>query len=420
MAAALLCGCSRKPLILRADSDFVERPSASKADEISGYGLPADFPVAQDLAVIFPLFTEVGIRPNLQTVSGDALLPEEWLDAVIAGYEDTVVEDAIQQENRYEDWRIASVRFAPCGPLGHHFGQAPSTLCWPQVRLVWQPVYEDLMVLWVRPFFADDRAIHALYHVMPATGEADALEVVREHVANGGTMETLSSKLLEEFLTQRNAAIERWMSLVVGLREDGRSPGDTLGVRTELNTMDEAESDRFTARLEAVLASTALPAHLFDLTSFSLPEGRDAPQIDLWAFIAFDPMPDGSLHQRSILVRSPEDGRVIGDAGLDETVTMTGGDQELGSWRQEGALAEELTSFVVFSLDNKPFLEDVINDPEQTMVPNTSCASCHRFNEQRFDFHALSYLEDNEATISPRVVNDVAHELRWLRAALGR
>ena len=45
------------------------------------------------------------------------------------------------------------------------------------------------------------------------------------------------------------------------------------------------------------------------------------------------------------------DGDIIGDAGMDETVTMTGGDQELSSWRQEGALAEELTATVIFSLE---------------------------------------------------------------------
>jgi hypothetical protein len=182
--------------------------------------------------------------------------------------------------------------------------------------------------------------------------------------------------------------------------------------------MDVDQVARFTDALRRVLAQTAIPEYLFDLTAFSLPEGRDAPQIDLWAFIAFD-SEHGELEQRSLLVQSPSDGSVVGDAGLDETVTMNGADQELSSWRQESALAEELTSLVVFSDDDKPFLGEIINDPRQTLVTNTSCSSCHRFNEQKFDFHALSHLEDNEATIAPRVLNDVAHEIAWVRGVLG-
>ena len=420
LACSSVCCSADSAEVVIIDSMSGLQISGGKADAFLNISIPVDFPAAQDLAVIFPLRTQGGIRGDSQTVDGRTLLPQEWIEAITAAYADTVVEDAIQRENQYEDWRLVSVRFAPCGPLGHHFGQSPETLCWPQVRLVWQPIMEDLMVLWTRPFFGDDRAIHALYHVMPESGAVASLTEVQGHLERGGELSTLPVGLYDTFIADRNAALERWIRLLLDLRTPGQPPGKTLDVRTELNTMDTTVSGEFTERLNRVLSVTALAEHLFDLTSFSLPEGRDAPQIDLWSFVAFDMGADGELQQRTLLVRSPVDGRIIGDAGLDETVTMTGADDELASWRQEGALAEELTSFVVFSADTQPFLRETINDPQQVLVPNTSCASCHRLNETRFDFHMLSHLEDNDTTIAPRVVNDVRHELQWLRNALGR
>ncbi|MCX6130742.1 MAG: hypothetical protein NTX25_16995, partial [Proteobacteria bacterium] len=56
-----------------------------------------------------------------------------------------------------------------------------------------------------------------------------------------------------------------------------------------------------------------------------------------------------------------------------------------------------------------------IQDRQQTLVPNTSCVSCHKLNALRFDFHNFSYLEDRDITISPRVIRDVELDLAWLR-----
>ena len=41
-------------------------------------------------------------------------------------------------------------------------------------------------------------------------------------------------------------------------------------------------------------------------------------------------------------------------------------------------------------------------------------ATCHSFNREIFNLHSLSYLEDDEITVSPRVVADVEHELEWI------
>ena len=52
-----------------------------------------------------------------------------------------------------------------------------------------------------------------------------------------------------------------------------------------------------------------------------------------------------------------------------------------------------------------------INDPYQTLVNQTTCASCHRANQLNFDFHNLSYLGDYEVTISPRTLADVERDM---------
>ena len=57
---------------------------------------------------------------------------------------------------------------------------------------------------------------------------------------------------------------------------------------------------------------------------------------------------------------------------------------------------------------------DLVTDPTKVFVPNTTCATCHRMNGLRFDFHSLSHLEDRDHTVSPRVEADVAHELDWV------
>ncbi len=51
-------------------------------------------------------------------------------------------------------------------------------------------------------------------------------------------------------------------------------------------------------------------------------------------------------------------------------------------------------------------------------MANTTCATCHRLNGLRFDFHSLSHFEDNDHTVSPRVEADVARDRAWSQAWL--
>ena len=123
-----------------------------------------DFPAERDLAILMPL-QEVAVIPADTPIGGGTVaLPKAWVDAVGSSYDGTVVEDGFLEESWYEDWRLVSVRVSPCAPVGVAPGLAPASVCWPAVRVVWQPVVDFmdrggvLIDAW-----ADDRAIPVSY-----------------------------------------------------------------------------------------------------------------------------------------------------------------------------------------------------------------------------------------------------------------
>ena len=84
-------------------------------------------------------------------------------------------------------------------------------------------------------------------------------------------------------------------------------------------------------------------------------------------------------------------------------------------------IAVEDTAFLplkkqVFLFNTEEYRDAVqnINDPHMIGVNNTSCASCHRLNSPRFNFHNLSKLGNDDVNVSRRVVNDVDYDLEWL------
>jgi hypothetical protein len=79
--------------------------------------------------------------------------------------------------------------------------------------------------------------------------------------------------------------------------------------------------------------------------------------------------------------------------------------------------AEELRKRVLLSPQELSSKRDVINDRTLSLVPNTTCGSCHMFNPLRFDFHNLSYLEDRTVSVSPRVHFYFMRDLQWLKQA---
>jgi hypothetical protein len=242
--------------------------------------------------------------------------------------------------------------------------------------------------------------------------------LVREQINQGGALVELDRALLDDFARERNIAMMRLTADIAALR-DGNEIAinwSALDVRHEYNMGGEAPFE-FQDRLREFLAAYAQPWALHELTSFSLPEGRNPAHIDSWVFLAFEG-DAGEITQKDITVKSREDGEVLVNIGSDQTVATTGEDDAVLEAMSDPTRSEALAQHVFMENSDAELFGDVIADPTQTFVSNTTCATCHRLTDNPFDFHTFSYFEDRPATISPRVVEDVDNDLRVLRAFL--
>ena len=74
-----------------------------------------------------------------------------------------------------------------------------------------------------------------------------------------------------------------------------------------------------------------------------------------------------------------------------------------------------LEESVIQDLDDANILREEISNPSSFLVPNTSCASCHKINDVIFNFHALSHFENQPITVSQRVEEDVLRDILFSR-----
>lgn len=361
-----------------------------------------------DLAIIIP-------RDRARLLALE-VIPEEWLSQVDDALYASELGERISDESWPEDWRLVSLRIAPCSPLGLRADpEEIDRLCWPGVRLVFQPIVERINVFGViRDTYADDRAIHALYR---AASWRPILAQVQQSLAGGAKLATLDPALLAEFEDERDRVALELLSNVKMLRAEA----------LEVNPWERAEfyrlesEERFWRGLsERIIKPYCAPRALHELTAFSLPMGRNPAAADLWSFVAFSGQ-DGRIEQAPITVHDARDGSPLftfdGSLGEDrsEDVTTGRGDPALDASlaRLDSARRDALTRQVIMDTDQLVTHGARINDPYQTLVPHTTCASCHRANDLDFNFHNLSYFEDHEVTISPRTKADVSHDLWW-------
>lgn len=398
-------------------TDSVEPARAPELAPLRAASWP-DFPAERDLALLLPLEEDPLVPASTRLQGGSTALPASWLDRVDEAFLPTLVEDGFSDESWYEDWRLVSVRISPCAPVARSPALAPASVCWPVVRVVWQPVVGTMDRGGVQiDAWADDRAVHAIYPVATRDTagrrmDTTAQDRVTGRLDAGGALADLSAADLAAFEASRDRTTAWLLDEVAGLRDRGLPLGswDGLDDRPELS-QDNTTAEAFRQRLVAFLSETADPSDLRELTAFSLPAGRQPSLDDAWVFVQFGS--DGrSLLRRSLEVYSRTDGDLLLDYGLD---------QDAGQTREspavEDALAAdpygELHDTVVSSSEDVDEIVDLIVDPEKVFVANTTCATCHRLNGLRFDFHSLSHFEDNAHTISPRVVADVARDRAW-------
>ena len=228
----------------------------------------------QDIAILMPRHETVRIamseRPRAHS------FPARWYQQVKDAFELTAVEDAFEAESWLEDWQVVSIRIAPCSPLGKQVGSQASMYCWPEVRLVWQPIIYDFFIGWTTvPAYADDRAIHALYRTYPNDNESNARTVIDEVKRYLDAGRVLPSQLSATFAELRDRAISELLGSTLQLRGPTISAAELnqLNLRAETQ-MEIATQIAFTDRLRAFVTAFCPPVSLHALTSFSLPEGE--------------------------------------------------------------------------------------------------------------------------------------------------
>jgi hypothetical protein len=428
VAAVINCAkASSSNLDAASEGDVNPEPDAAPIDESLVQAPDIRW---QDVAIAFEL-TSTELIGFTSDVAGQRLFPSNWYDAVVNAFLRTDVEDALDQENLAADWKLMSMRIAPCAPLGPTPASDVERVCWPEIRLVFQPILRNVRIHErTSEGFADDRAIHAIYPVpanvlsaSDATTAVPLLAKIRNYAKAyaGGAFAPLTTAELAAFGVIRDKASRQVVIAARGLRGAGYalSAFDVPGVRPESN--DTVANQRMLrTRTLSLLSNYARPAALAELTAFSLPEGREPAALDTWVFIAFRNV-NGRLTTAPLTVRSPSHGGKLLDLGSAETVATATGDVRTQAALNAAGANPELRDTVIGNRADLMRLSPILSDRSRRLVPNTTCASCHMANSLRFDFHNFGYLEDRELTISPRVRRDVELDLviakRVLRAA---
>jgi hypothetical protein len=373
-----------------------------KSDDLSNELLNRTaFPATRDLAFIFPI--------DEQSLLAKDFLEHEWLDQIADTFLDTELREDIRDENWDEDWKLVSIRFSVCSPLGKIADpESIDTMCWPQIRLVWQPIVQNINITeLIRPFYSDDRAIHTLYY---PSYDHPALVAMQAYVQAGGTWKNVKDETQKKFIQARMNIGLDLLNQLKSLRYTDNSYAK-FEMRPEYY-LEKMLTITWKEHLADFIKTYCPPQALSELTSFSLPLGRMPAVAELWVFIAFKAA-NGIIESIDLDVFDPQDASLLYRFDQSENVTSSMGDHRLFEDLDvmSKSQQEQITDQIIVDSNQLSYLEDKIFDPYQTLVPNTSCSSCHRANSLLFNFHNLSYFEDEDLSISLRTVNDVKRDL---------
>ena len=358
-----------------------------------------------DIALVMP-------KEHLGLNSETGLLKESWYQQVKKGFRNTSVGETLDIENVFSDWQLVSMRVVPCSPLGVSPLQEIDRYCWPEIRLVWQPILVQTNP-GREPNYADDRAIHVLYDIDPSLFLSSAPAKLSKDIKEGitqalsrGRLPVISDSELKAFYAVRNRVTKSFLEEALALR--GSSPIGKVEVRSEFQSQSTAKP--FLNNLKAFLTRHANPKNVKTLTSFSLPEGRDPATVDEWVFLKFSGK-DGDIQPAKIGLFSASTAKPLFDFGFAPRGSMLRDDPSLYDWLARNPSDEVLKNVMVFG-DRLSHAQ--IADRTKILVDNTSCASCHKLQSEKFNFHALSYVGKDDLAVSPRVVQDVNLDLKWI------
>ena len=393
--------------------DNKTKDDASEIDSFQKGDEDTVFPLEKDLAILIPHYR--AIYPIL------SIFPVQWLDAVDDALFLSDMKQRMSEENKPEDWSLVSLRISPCSPLGTIADpEEIDRICWPEIRLVLQPIVQLRNTSGHTILFPEDRAIHALYRVEP---HHPILEQVVQLAQQNFRLAEIDHELLSEFEHLRDEVSMRMLEAVRKLR----------GTKDRYQNISE-RPEFFDAQLEEIFWD-ALTTHILEpychfeslhhLTAMSLPLGRAPVPLDLWSFVAFNAS-HGVLEQVAIEIVDQNSGEVFfsfKDIGKNS--------EDVTAARADATLLDHFSKFDPYiqdQLTEQSILDQTqirnhaarIVDPYQTLVKHTTCSSCHRFNSNPFNFHNLSYFVNQQMTVSPRVEADVKRDLNWTQLLIER
>jgi hypothetical protein len=371
----------------------------------------------KDLSVLLDRNPGTAIR--FQNSGAHDLFPFGWYQQVLNSFRSTPVGNALERENLYSDWQLTGLRIAPCMPLGLTPRDRVQDYCWPEVRLVWQPFVN---VGPVREIFADDRAIHAIYDVFPSDAlqqnELQRAVALRNRLFSyyhGGRdpANLLNASEEAEFRRLRDKVVQRMLGNVMWLRGFASSTAyQGFGLRPEVGTAQDSE---FRRRLLIWLQAYTQGRLVREVAAFSLPAGRALGAINVWSFVSLHGQ-EGQLVSRPLWITSARTGRTLVNFGHQMSATRQQDDSRFFNTQFGPAVAQELVDTVIFGSIDRARLLPKLADRNQVLEKNTSCASCHRFNNDPNNFHNMSYFVNlQQISVAERVKRDVAWDLQWLR-----
>ena len=305
-------------------------------------------------------------------------------------FRNTDVGYALEAESPLKEWRLVSLRIAPCVSLVPSYYFDPETFCWPQVRTVWAPVFDKYRTTWGINVedYSDDRAIHALYWFEEDKYSTNqTYKKVKKLIQNEPEkLKFISKTEKETWLKLRREAIQKLLKNTLALRTKGASDKkyNSFGIRPELYT----DNKNFRNRLYSFLLNYTKINLLSELTAFSLPEGRDPAGIDTWVFVAFNGN-NGIITPKKLDIYDRDTGKKINNPTFSQTATMNDDDPSFYS----GNIQKLREQVLLFNEDRKSIRSKVFST-KPLLTGETSCATCHKFNKIKFNFHNFSKFED--------------------------
>lgn len=409
----------------------------------------------RDVALVFDIRKTDLVRATDPRSTGGQRLPATWYAAALQAIAtiDYDTRDAINEENLRSDFRVVSARVTPCAPLTDVVADA-AALCWPEVRLVWQPIvsrpipnpvtFENVNVT----AFADDRAIHTLFDAAPEVlltaadaSQARTLRDAATAAARAGQGRVfLASPDGVRFAALRDRAARQLRGALLALRTPTRPDTDYEGLAVRPESGKRSEWIAFGTRFRGFLDQFATADALKQLTAFSFGRGRSPTNLfgpPHWVFVSLR-RGAGGLVAEPITIRSPETGAVIANLGAGLFASAAGVNAQLDAaiaTAPPQSKAVLLANTVVGSVQTSQgalAARARVGDASTLLVANTDCASCHQLDTSRpnptADLHNLStfsYFDPTTAgaaagriftdgfQISPRVRTDVAFDLGW-------